>query len=189
MIPAEKRAAQAFDAERPWRPQPFESHEAFAVFEVYLALEAPRRLSDVAKHFGRGELNIDVVKALAEAGYWSYRAEKWDAKIRAVRETATLEVAADTAKEEALAARIQLRIAARELRKLDAMSEAGTHQVVSNPRDMAKLRREATADLSRLRGEPSQRIEVSAEATAQFKQMSNEELAAFIERRRKAQSK
>lgn len=71
----------AYDHERPWMRQPFETDRAFALFERYLFLERPRDLRLLESK----ALSWQELGRLKWEGLWEDRARAWDSRQHAVR--------------------------------------------------------------------------------------------------------
>lgn len=163
----------------PWHRQPpIESVDDYALFQVYLALDPPRRAKDVVRHFrrvGRRDVSLDRVEDAEERCHWLGRAGAWDDRLAAAVEVVSLELAV----EEARAAARQLRIADVELAKLERLVLEDERPVLDH-RSLAAFRREATHDRRVARGEVTERVAVKPELRAELEGRSTEELLAIV---------
>lgn len=163
----------------PWHRQPpIESVDDYALFQIYLALDPPRRTKDVVRHFrrvGRRDVSLERVEDTHDRCYWQGRAGAWDDRLASAVEVATLELAA----EEARAAARQLRIADIELAKLERLVLEDERPVLDH-RAIAKFRRDATHDRRVARGEVTARVAIKPELRAELEGRSSEELMAIV---------
>ncbi len=76
---------QSFNLEQPWTRQPFDTDLAWFLFQEYLTLPIPRRLSDLTRRPGGCPISWAQLETLAWEDGWKDRAAAWDRHLDALR--------------------------------------------------------------------------------------------------------
>lgn len=112
-------SASAYEPDKPWARQPWDTDLGFALFQDYLAQAQPRTVKPA------GGLSWAQVEAMARDCYWWARAALWDDHLAEIREQTIERVTEQTAEE---VARRQLALT-RDLQELASLEIGALRKV------------------------------------------------------------
>lgn len=134
-------SATAYDVERPWERQPWDSELGWSLFGDYLILPLPRRLQSIVTKSG---YPMTVIRDMAKACYWVERAALWDEHLGDIRtktiERIAEETAADAARRQLSLTRTMQRLASLEFEKLFSLATRdGEAPGILTPREAIRM--------------------------------------------------
>ena len=176
-------SAVAYEPDRPWVRQPFDTDLTWALFSDYLALAIPRRLQDIRP----AGYTWTQIERFAAENFWRERAAMWDDHLAEIR-TLTIERVTEETAEEVARRQLTLCKAMQELAGLEINSllklarKAGDYPGTIQPRDALRFAANGVRLERLIRGEATERTETGPDVST----LSLEELRAARDLQAKA---
>jgi len=155
-------SASAYEPDRPWVRQPWDTDLTWALFSQFLALPVPRRLQDLCRSSRLGWTQLETY---SREGWWRERAAWWDDHLAQIHtstiERVTEETAEQVARRQLTLIRDMQELAHLEIGALLKMArQANGFAGVIQPRDALRLAVSGVRLERLVRGEDPEEVQI-----------------------------